>query len=65
MATITIRRAAKADAERVYQLLRDLATALGKSGVIKSTPADIEHYGFGDSPHFEALLAFEGDDDIA
>jgi len=64
MATITIRQAVKADAGRVHRLLRDLAAALGKSEVIKSTPADIEHFGFGDNPHFEALLAFEGDEPV-
>ena len=58
--TITIRRAAREDAVRVHRLLRDLAVTLGKGDVITSTVDDIERFGFGEDPRFEALLAFEG-----
>ena len=64
MATITLRQAVRADAEQVHRLLRDLADALGKSDVMTSTPADIERWGFGETPRFEALLAFEGDEPV-
>jgi ribosomal protein S18 acetylase RimI-like enzyme len=60
MATITVRRAVREDAALVHRLLKDLAITLGKGEVMTSTPADIERFGFGDDPRFEALLAFEG-----
>ena len=64
METITIRRAVKEDAALVHRLLRDLAIALGKGTVMTSTAADIERFGFGDDPRFEALLAFEGEEAV-
>lgn len=64
MGTITIRRAVREDAALVHRLLRDLAIALDKGDVITSTVADIEHFGFGEEPRFEALLAFEGEDAV-
>ena len=57
---MTIRRARARDAALVYRLLKDLAVTLGKGEVMTSTANDIERFGFGESPHFEALLAFEG-----
>lgn len=60
MGTITIRRAAREDAALVHRLLKALAVTLGKGDAITSTAEDIERFGFGEDPRFEALLAFEG-----
>ena len=60
MGTITIRHAARGDAPLVHRLLKDLAVTLGKGNAITSTAEDIERFGFGEDPRFEALLAFEG-----
>jgi ribosomal protein S18 acetylase RimI-like enzyme len=62
--TITIRQAVAADAAMVHRLLKDLAITLGKGEVMTSTAADIERFGFGERPHFEALLAFDGDEAV-
>jgi GNAT superfamily N-acetyltransferase len=59
--TITIRQAVVEDAALVHGLLKNLAMTLGKGEVMTSTAADIERFGFGEQPRFEALLAFEGD----
>ncbi len=64
MSAITIRRAVRADAALVHRLLVDLAVTLGKGEVITSTAADIERFGFGEDPRFEALLAFDGDEAV-
>lgn len=61
MGTITIRQAVVEDAAVVHGLLKNLAITLGKGEVMTSTAADIERFGFGEEPRFEALLAFEGD----
>lgn len=61
MGTITIRQAVAEDAFLVHRLLKDLAITLGKGEVMTSTAADIERFGFGEQPRFEALLAFEDD----
>ena len=60
MGTIAIRRAAREDAALVHRLLKNLAVTLGKGEVMTSAAEDIERFGFGDDPRFEALLAFEG-----
>ena len=64
METITIRRALRQDAALVHRLLKELAIALGKGDVMTSTSADIERFGFGDDPRFEALLAFDGQEAV-
>jgi ribosomal protein S18 acetylase RimI-like enzyme len=64
MGTITIRQAVAGDAALVHRLLKDLANSLGKADVMTSTPADIERFGFGEQPRFEALLAFEGEEPV-
>jgi ribosomal protein S18 acetylase RimI-like enzyme len=61
---VTLRRAVVADAPVVHRLLRDLAASLGKAGAMTSTADDIERFGFGDRPRFEALLAFDGDEPV-
>ena len=48
----------------VHRLLLDLASALGKAEYIKSSAADIERFGFGDPPCFEAMLAFDGEEAV-
>lgn len=57
--TLAIRRARVDDAPTLHRLLQELAAALGKSGDIRSTVEDLEQYGFGHEPCFEAMLAFE------
>jgi len=64
VATVTIRRAVAGDADLVHRMLRDLAVTLGKGAVMTSTAADIERFGFGEQPHFEALLAFDGEEAV-
>lgn len=54
---LAIRRARVDDAATVHRLLLELAAALGKSAELRSTVADLEHYGFGREPCFEAMLA--------
>lgn len=56
-----IRSARREDAALIHRLLLDLAGALGKTGDIRSSSADIERFGFGDPPCFEAMLAFDGE----
>lgn len=53
---LAIRRARVDDAATVHRLLRDLAVTLGKSKDLCSTVGDIEQYGFGREPCFEAML---------
>ncbi len=49
-----------ADAPVIHRLLRELAVTLGKADVMASSAADIERFGFGEQPRFEALLASHG-----
>jgi GNAT superfamily N-acetyltransferase len=58
---IEFRRAGRDDAEVVHRLLLDLAAVLGKAKDIRSTAADIVRYGFDQEPHFEAVLAWQGE----
>ena len=64
MGTITIRQAVVEDAALVHGLLKNLAMTLGKGEVMTSTAVDIERFGFGEQPRFEALLAFEGEEPV-
>jgi ribosomal protein S18 acetylase RimI-like enzyme len=64
VAVITIRGARREDAAVVHRLLLDLASALGKAADIRSSAADIERFGFGDSPCFDAMLAFDGEEAV-
>ena len=54
---LAIRRARVEDAATIHGLLRDLAAALGKSGDLHSRVEDIERFGFGREPCFEAMVA--------
>jgi ribosomal protein S18 acetylase RimI-like enzyme len=64
MEPVLIRSATVEDAPVIHRLLKDLASALGKSTDIRSSTADIARYGFGEGPRFETLLAFEGEDPV-
>jgi ribosomal protein S18 acetylase RimI-like enzyme len=64
MEPVLIRSATVEDAPVIHGLLKDLASALGKSTDIRSSTADIVRYGFGEGPRFETLLAFEGEDPV-
>jgi len=61
---IEIRRAGVADAPAIQRLLLELSEALGKGGDFSGREQDLERYGFGDHPRFEALLAFDGDEAV-
>lgn len=54
---IDIRLGTEADVEHIYAALLDLGEHVGESHKIKSTPADIRRYGFGEKPHFRVLIA--------
>jgi GNAT superfamily N-acetyltransferase len=60
MGPIRIRSARREDAAVIHRLLLDLASAMGKAEDIRSSAADIERFGFGERPRFEAVLAFDG-----
>jgi GNAT superfamily N-acetyltransferase len=64
MGSIRIRSARREDAAVIHRLLLDLASAMGKAESIKSSVADIERFGFGERPRFEALLAFDGEEAV-
>jgi len=64
MGSIRIRNARREDAALVHRLLLDLASALGKTQDLKSSAADIERFGFGERPRFEAVLAFDGEEAV-
>jgi GNAT superfamily N-acetyltransferase len=55
--SIRIRPAENRDCEAIFRLVNGLAHAVGDSGKIVGTVADLETYGFGESPLFHALLA--------
>lgn len=57
---LEITGATRADAPAIHALLRALAQALDRPHDVKSTPADIERYGFGPKPAFETMLARRG-----
>ena len=56
---ITIRLARVEDVPQMHRLLLELAGALGKLAEIRGTEQDLEKFGFGDHPRFDAVLAFE------
>ena len=60
MATFKIRSARREDAVVIPRLLLALAAARGKPEGIRSHVADIERFGFGERPRFDAVLAFDG-----
>lgn len=64
MAPIRIRSARREDAAVIHRLLLDLAAAMDKPQAIRSSVADIERFGFGEPPRFEAVLAFEGEEAV-
>lgn len=61
MTALEIRRAARDDAPTVHRLLLELADALGKKTDIHSSVEDIERFGFGVQPRFEAMIAWAGE----
>ena len=58
---ITIRLATVEDVPQIHRILLELAGVLGKLDEIRGTEQDLEQFGFGDHPRFEAVLALEGD----
>lgn len=63
-AAIPIRLATRDDAEAIHATLLKLATHVGDSAKVKSTPDDIRRYGFGAEPAFHCLIA-EADREVA
>lgn len=53
----TIRAAGPRDTEVIHTALRGIAESIGESNKLISTPDDIRRDGFGDQPHFRALIA--------
>lgn len=64
MAGVDIRTAAREDAGAIKAMLDALAASIGSPGAIAATVADIERFGFGDRPCFEALIAARGAEDV-
>jgi len=58
MSDITLKLAEKADAPVVFGFLQKLAGKLGKDNHFNGTVEALEHFGFGDKPAFEAILAY-------
>ena len=56
---IEIRQAEKEDIGHIQRMLEALAATLGKSEEYKGTVASLAAYGFGDTPAFEALIAWQ------
>lgn len=58
---VRIRRAEAEDAAAILDLLADLAHTLGEPEARRSTVEDIERHGFGETRHFQVLIAETGD----
>lgn len=54
---ITVRRAERRDAAAIHALVVELARARDALHKVRSSVADLERDGFGETPAFEALLA--------
>lgn len=63
-ASFDLRRARREDAASIHALLEALAASVGKPGGITGNVADIERFGFGETPRFEAWIARRNGDDI-
>ena len=61
---VEIRQAEARDAAAVRGLLADLVRTVTDAGTCGSSVDDILHYGFGDTPHFEALIAEASEDPV-
>ena len=57
---VAIRPAEATDAPAIQALLADLVRTLGDAKDCGSSVEDILHYGFGETPHFEAMIAEAG-----
>lgn len=57
---LAIRFAGPEDAEEIHRALRSLATHVGDVAKVRSTPADLRKYGFGEDRAFECLIAEAG-----
>ncbi len=58
---ITLRPAVRADASAIAHMIRRLAEATGELHKVRSTAADFDRHGFGNSPAFLGLLALGAD----
>jgi len=60
MEHIDIRRARAEDAPVIHRLLTELEQGMGMQDAVKRKAGDILHYGFSETPFFEALIAWQG-----
>lgn len=58
---IRIKQATHKDAETVHQLLKSLASDLGKSDDYNGSKERLLEFGFRDNSFFEAMIAWDGD----
>ena len=58
---VRIRPGAEEDAAAILDLLADLAETLGEEEQRRSTVDDILRHGFGDTRHFQVMIAEAGD----
>lgn len=61
---LDIRTAARTDAATIQLLLEELAASIGKPGGIKGGVGNVERFGFGPAPIFEALIASQDGVDV-
>jgi GNAT superfamily N-acetyltransferase len=52
--------ATRKDLPSILRLLTELAESLGKADEMKASISELERYGFGAQPLFEAVVAFDG-----
>lgn len=64
MEGFSIRLATVEDVPAVHRLLVELAGALGKADGIKGGEQELRRFGFSGHPHFETMLAFDGDEAV-
>jgi GNAT superfamily N-acetyltransferase len=61
---VTIRRATVDDVPVIHALLCEMDQTLGVSADVRRTADDIRRFGFCDSPLFDVLLAWQGDEAV-
>jgi len=64
MDRVNIRPGVRGDVSVIHVLLCELEDALGADQSVTRREEDILRYGFGESPRFETLLAWRGDEAV-
>ncbi len=62
--SISIRRGNRNDAAVIHAMLCELEETLGAGKAVRRSEEDIHRYGFGESPHFETVLAWRGNEAV-